>query len=62
LDGLDDILVLEVDSDDLGTHLGGHCQSGRNGIDSEDFRSTLEEGPLDTAELVISFVLDDFFG
>jgi hypothetical protein len=62
LDGLYDILVLEVDSDNLGTHLGGHCQSGRNGIDSEDLGSTLEEGPLDTAELVVSFVYANFVG
>lgn len=62
LDGLYDVLVLEVDSDDLGAHLGGHCQSRRNGIDSEDLGSTLEKGPLDTTELVVSFVHADFVG
>jgi hypothetical protein len=54
LDSLDDVLSLEVDSDDLWADCLGHSESGWDSVDSVDFGSSLEECPLDDAELWIS--------
>jgi hypothetical protein len=56
-DSLTDVLVLEIDCDDLGTDGFGHSESGGDCVNGVYLGSSLEEGPLDGAELELGLVI-----
>jgi hypothetical protein len=56
-DSLADVLRLEIYGDDLWTDGFGHCESGGDCVDCVYLGSSLEEGPLDGAELGLGLVI-----
>jgi hypothetical protein len=56
-DSLADVLRFEIDGDDLGTDGFGHSESGGDCVNGVYFGSSLEEGPLDGAELELGLVI-----
>lgn len=50
MEGLADVLSLEINSDNLRANGFSHSESGRNCVDGVYFGSTLEECPLDDTQ------------
>jgi hypothetical protein len=57
VNSLGNVLGLEVDSDNLGTDSFSHSESSGDSIDRVNLGGTLEESPLDAAELFVSQIL-----